>query len=36
MSKNKAVTLDGFSDNWFKTTKSHELLTDWWNPNIIQ
>lgn len=31
MSRNKAVTFDGFSDNWFKTTKRNDLLSDWWN-----
>jgi hypothetical protein len=36
MSKNKAVTFDGFSDNWFKETKSVELLRNWWNPQTIK
>ena len=35
MSKNKAVTFDGFSDIWFKQTKDTELLRDWWNPEVM-
>jgi hypothetical protein len=36
MSKDKAVTFDGFSDNWFRETKSTELLRNWWNPQTIK
>ena len=31
MSHNKAVTYDGFSDRWFKDTKSLHLIGNWWN-----
>lgn len=36
MSKNKAVTFDGFIDVWFKQTKSLQLITDWWKPEVIK
>jgi len=36
MSANKAVTSDGFSDNWFRKTKIHSFLQDWWNNSVMQ
>jgi len=35
MSINKAVTEDGFSDKWFKSTKASALLKDWWNNETL-
>ncbi len=35
MSSNKGITSDGFSDNWFRETKRQDLLTNWWNRNLI-
>lgn len=34
MSKNKGVTFDGFSDNWFRKS-NQKFLTNWWNNETI-
>ena len=35
ISYNKAITFDGFVDNWFKECKNYKLLNDWWKPECI-
>ncbi len=35
MSHKKAVTFDGFSDDWLRTTKHSYLLQGWWNSSAI-
>jgi len=35
MSKDKAVSFDGFSDNWFRKTTKYELLCGWWGHSIL-
>ena len=36
MSKNKGLTGDVFSDNWFRTTERWDIINDWWNEGILE
>lgn len=35
MSRNKGLTGDGFSDNWFRETLRWDLINDWWDTHIM-
>ena len=35
MSKDKGISYDGFTDNWFRDTRRYDLLSGWWNNNAI-
>ena len=35
-SRNKAISFDGFIDEWFRTTTRYDLLRGWWNDKILE
>lgn len=35
MNEGKAITFDGYSDKWIKTTKRWDLLNMFWNQQFI-